>query len=136
MIVPGCAGSFMAPCSLSVLRVLSQKLCILGLKENLLLCILCLNVFGTLLELFLVATIPIFFYILANGTVWSQSTSFCFWGCCHTGGWLFFLLGLNLYGQFRICSSNIGVGRRNWPISFLTQRGFQTFFPSGQGVLA
>ena len=106
-IVSGCAGGLWYLVVLVVLRVLSLKmLCIMHLEGILLLCILCLSVCDGLLDLFLVLTIPIFFYILANGTVQSPSALFWFCLCCCTGGWLIFLLGLNLYRQFRICGSN------------------------------
>ena len=102
---------------LGVLRVLSLKLiCILGLKGILLLYIWGLDVFGVLLELFLMFSTPIFFYIFANGTVWSSSTLFCLWWGCWPGGWLLLSLELNLYWQFRILGSNGVVGRGNQPI--------------------
>ena len=113
---------------LGALRVLSLNLpCVLGLERILLLCILCMSVYVGLLELLLVLTIPIFYCILANGTVQSPSTSLWFWCCC-TGGWLILFLGLNLYRQFRICGSSCIIGRGNWPIFSQLQKVPRHFF--------
>ena len=108
---------------LGVLRVLGLYFpCVLGLERILLLCILCLSVFVGLLELLLILTIPVFFCILANGSIWPPSTSLWFWCCC-TGGWLILFLGLNLYRQFRICGSH-GIG---YYLYFIFLCGTQSF---------
>ena len=113
---------------LHVLRVLSLNLpLVLCLERILLLCILCLSVCVGLLELFLVLTILIFFCILANGTVWSPSTSLWFWCCC-TGGWLVLFLGLNLYREFMICGSSCMIRRGKLANLSSAQKGCQTFF--------
>ena len=51
----------------------------------LLVCILCLSVFVSLLELLLMLAIPVFFCILANGTIWSPSASLWFLVLLHWG---------------------------------------------------
>ena len=120
MIVSGCAGSFVALNRLGSEGVQGPVpevvMCFEPGRILLLLCTLCLSVFGVLLDLFLVFTIPILFHVLANGAVQSPSTLFCFWWCCFTGVWLFLCLGLNLYGWLRAGSSNSIVIWRDWPI--------------------
>ena len=49
-----------------------------------------------LLQLLLVVTIPVFFYVFTDGLVWSPSTFFCH----RNGGCLFFRFGFYLYGGF------------------------------------
>ena len=101
---------------LSALRVLSLNLPrVLCLERVLIVCILCLSVFVSLLEVLLMFAVPVFFCILANVTIWSPSTLLWFRFCC-TGGWLICFLGFNLYGWFRICGGHSVAGRGNWPI--------------------
>ena len=88
MIVSGHAESFVVSGNLKSedTGALSLGLsCVLGWEETLLLCILCLSVFGILQELFLVLTIPIFFFILANGAVWSHLHHSVFCGAVTLG---------------------------------------------------
>ena len=121
---------------LSALRVLSLQLSfILGLEGILLLCILCLSIFCTLLELFLVLTIPIFFYILANATVWSPSIWFYFWRWCCTGCGCSCSWGSIFMGNLEfVAIMELLVGGISQ--SFLNSKRFPDIFSvSGQGVL-
>ena len=78
-------------------RVLSLGLPhILGLRRILLLCILCFSLFVSLLELLLMLTIPVFFCIFANGTIWSPSASVWFWCRC-IRVWLIWFVRFPLY---------------------------------------
>ena len=78
------------------------------------LCLGLLWLCSTLFALLLVVTVPIFFYIFANGAVQSPSALFCFWWCCCTRGWLF--LGLYFYGWFWNSSSSSIISGRDWQI--------------------
>ena len=82
-----------------------------------------------LLQLLPVVTIPVFFYVFAEGSVWSPSAFFCYW----TVHWLFFRFGLYLYGGFWtsrygcVCVIVIVIIGRDLANLFLSQRDLPTF---------
>ena len=134
-----CAESlwYLVVLGLSVLRALNLGLlCILGLEGILLLlCTLCLGVYGALLKLFLVFTIPVFFHIFANRPVQSPSTSFCFGGGAALGvgcscAWgSIFMVGLEFVAVTVLLARGIGQ-------SFLNSKRFPDIVPAlGHGVL-
>ena len=82
-------------------------LCISCLK---MLCALGLCAWNILLKLFLMVTVPVFFIIFANGTIWSPSKSLYLWCCGGTGDC--FLLGLWFYLNRGVWSNC----RRDWPV--------------------
>ena len=112
----GWAGDFVVPGSLGCTEGSEPEFAsCFGSGKNSSAVYLVFEFFVGLLVLLLMLTIPVFFHILANGTIWSSTTLLWFWCCC-TGGWLILFLGFNLYRWFRICGSHGIISRGNWPI--------------------
>ena len=103
-------------------------LTILGLGALKTLCLGLLWLWTTLLEMLLVVTIPVFFYIFANGAIQSPSASLCFWWCCCTGVGCSWARSSIFMGGFEIVGVAVllvgGIGQY-----FLNSMRFPDIFP-------